>query len=195
VERKRLDSRCQGVHQDVAMEMRPFRGLDEKALMNMVAARHDLLLLVLDGVTDPHNLGACIRSAEAAGAAGLLIAKDKSAPVNATVRKVAAGSAERLPVFVVTNLARALEKCRAEGVWVTGLASEGVVSLWDLDLTGRTAIVLGSEGKGMRRLTREHCDHLACIPMAGEIESLNVSVAAGIALFESRRQRLYARID
>ncbi|MEJ2686897.1 MAG: 23S rRNA (guanosine(2251)-2'-O)-methyltransferase RlmB [Gammaproteobacteria bacterium] len=150
------------------------------------------LLLVLDGVQDPHNLGACLRSADAAGVHGVVIPKDRAAGLTAVVRKVASGAAETVPVFAVTNLARTLRNLKEAGVWVYGAAGEARQSIYDLDLRGPVALVLGSEGKGLRRLTREHCDGLARIPMAGQVESLNVSVATGVLLFEARRQRLLA---
>ena len=153
------------------------------------AAEGKALVLVLDGVQDPHNIGACLRSAAAAGATAVVIPKDKSAPVNATVRKTSAGAADRLPVFPVTNLARCLRDLQQLGVWIYGLAGEAEASLYDIDLRGNVALVLGGEGDGMRRLTREHCDGLVQIPMPGDIESLNVSVAAGVTLFEAVRQR------
>jgi 23S rRNA (guanosine2251-2'-O)-methyltransferase len=154
------------------------------------AAQGKALLLVLDGVQDPHNLGACLRSAAAAAATAVIIPKDKAAPVNATVRKTSAGAADRIPVISVTNLARTLRALKEAGVWVYGLEGEAGAAIHATDLRGNVALVLGGEGEGMRRLTREHCDALLRIPMPGEMESLNVSVAAGIALFEAVRQRL-----
>jgi 23S rRNA (guanosine2251-2'-O)-methyltransferase len=148
------------------------------------------LLLVLDGITDPHNLGACLRSAEAAGVQALVIPKDRVAGVDAVARKVAAGAAEFLPVATVTNLARTLDALKERQIWVVGLAGEAQQSLYEADLERALALVLGAEGTGMRRLTREKCDFLVRIPMMGQVESLNVSVAAGVALFEARRQRI-----
>lgn len=147
------------------------------------------LLLILDGVTDPHNLGACLRSADAAGVNGVIVPKDKSAPLNATVRKVACGAAELVPVFQVTNLARCMEKLKQQGVWITGTAGEADALVYEADFTGACALVMGAEGKGMRRLTREACDGLVKLPMQGGVSSLNVSVATGICLFEAVRQR------
>jgi 23S rRNA (guanosine2251-2'-O)-methyltransferase len=147
------------------------------------------LLLVLDGVTDPHNLGACLRTAEAAGVHAVIIPKDRSAGVDAVARKVAAGAAEFVPVAAVTNLARMLDLLKDKGVWVVGTDGEAPQTLYQADLARPLALVLGAEGSGMRRLTRERCDFLVRIPMAGQIESLNVSVAAGVSLFEARRQR------
>ena len=147
------------------------------------------LLLILDGVTDPHNLGACLRSADAAGVNGVIVPKDKSAPLNATVRKVACGAAELVPVFQVTNLARCMDKLKQQGVWITGTAGEADSLLYDADFTVPCALVMGAEGKGLRRLTREACDGLVKLPMQGGVSSLNVSVATGICLFEAVRQR------
>ena len=147
------------------------------------------LLLVLDGVTDPHNLGACLRVADAAGAHAVIAPKDRSASLNATAIKVASGAADTVPYVTVTNLARALREMQAAGVWVIGAAGEADKSLHDIDQTGPVAWVLGAEGTGLRRLTRETCDELARIPMYGSVGSLNVSVASGVCLFEACRQR------
>jgi len=147
------------------------------------------LLLVLDGVQDPHNLGACLRSADAAGVHAVIVPRDRAAGLTPVARKVASGAAETVPFIQVTNLARTLRELRQAGVWVYGFAGEADASLYALDLRGNVALVLGSEGDGLRRLTREHCDQLVRIPMPGQFESLNVSVAAGVALFEAVRQR------
>lgn len=147
------------------------------------------LLLVLDGVTDPHNLGACLRVADAMGVHAVIAPKDKSASINATVSKVACGAAEVMPYIMVTNLARTLRDLKDAGVWIVGTAADGSSDLYHFEQTGALAWVLGAEGHGMRRLTREHCDALVSIPMYGTVESLNVSVATGIVLAESRRQR------
>ncbi|HEY0332743.1 MAG TPA: 23S rRNA (guanosine(2251)-2'-O)-methyltransferase RlmB [Stenotrophomonas sp.] len=177
-------------HQGVAARYAAARTWSESELPGLIeAAEGRALLLVLDGVQDPHNLGACLRSAAAAGATAVVIPKDKSAPVNATVRKTSAGAADRLPVVAVTNLSRCLRELQKLGVWIYGLAGEAEASLYSLDLRGNVALVLGGEADGLRRLTREHCDGLVRIPMPGEIESLNVSVAAGVTLFEAARQR------
>jgi 23S rRNA (guanosine2251-2'-O)-methyltransferase len=149
----------------------------------------DPLLLVLDGVTDPHNLGACLRTADAAGAHAVVIPKDRAATVDGVVRKVAAGAAEFIPVASVTNLARTLGSLKERGIWVVGTDGEAGQPHYEADFRRPLALVLGAEGSGMRRLTRETCDFLVRIPMAGHMQSLNVSVAAGIALFEVRRQR------
>lgn len=151
---------------------------------------NDPLLLVLDGVTDPHNLGACLRSADAAGVHAVIVPKDNSVGITPVVRKVSSGAAETLPFIAVTNLARTLKSLQAKGLWITGAAvEESARELHLADLTGPRVLVMGSEGKGMRRLTREHCDELVYIPMAGEVSSLNVSVATGVCLFEAVRQR------
>ncbi len=147
------------------------------------------LFLVLDGVTDPHNLGACLRSAEAAGVTAVVVPKDRAVGITPTVRRASAGAADRVPLVAATNLARALKALKDSGVWLVGLVGDVDASLYSIDLKGPMAIVLGSEGEGMRRLTREACDFVARIPMRGGIESLNVSVATGIALFEALRQR------
>ncbi len=147
------------------------------------------LLLVLDGIQDPHNLGACLRSAAAAGVHGVIAPKDRAVGLTPVVRKVACGAAEQLPFIQVTNLARSLRRLQELGLWIAGADSEAPQSLYEADLSGPLALVMGAEGKGLRRLTRECCDLLVAIPMAGAMESLNVSVATGICLFEVRRQR------
>jgi len=152
-----------------------------------------LLILVLDGVTDPHNLGACLRSADAAGVDAVVVPKDKSADLNPISRKVACGAAEVVPFVRVTNLARTLRALKARGVWLFGTAGEAEKTLYDNDLTLSLALVMGAEGSGLRRLTREQCDHLVRLPMAGSVSSLNVSVATGVCLFEALRQRLAAQ--
>ena len=178
------------VHQGAVASVRPLKGWDEQELLAALArAAGEPLLLVLDGVTDPHNLGACLRTADAAGAHAVLIPKDRAAAVDGVVRKVAAGAAEFTPVATVTNLARTLDALKERGIWVVGTDGEVPQTLYAADLKRPLALVLGAEGVGMRRLTRERCDFLVRIPMAGHVESLNVSVAAGIALFEALRQR------
>lgn len=152
----------------------------------------DLLLLVLDGVTDPHNLGACLRSADAAGVHAVVLPKDKSVGVTPVVSKVACGAAETMPIITVTNLARTLRDIQQQGVWCIGAAGEAEQHLYELKVKGPTAWVLGAEGDGMRRLTRETCDELVQIPMVGSVESLNVSVATSICLFETLRQKRFA---
>ena len=186
-----LDARCPQVHQGIMAlseaTNREYHEQDLDALLD--GLDHPPLLLVLDGVTDPHNLGACLRSAEAAGADAVIVPKDKSVQLSPTVRKVACGAAEIVPFVSVTNLARTLQSLQQRGIWVFGAAGEAQQSLYDADLKGPIALVLGSEGKGLRRLTREHCDSLLAIPMAGEVSSLNVSVSTGVCLFEAVRQR------
>jgi len=152
-------------------------------------AERPVLILVLDGVTDPHNLGACLRSADAAGVDAVVVPKDRSADLNPAVRKVACGAAEVVPFVRVTNLSRTLDALKARGVWVFGAAGEAEGPIYDHDLTGPVALVMGAEGSGLRRLTRERCDFLVKLPMAGSVGSLNVSVATGICLFEVVRQR------
>jgi len=151
------------------------------------------LLLVLDGITDPHNLGACLRVADGAGAHAVLAPKDHAVGLNATVAKVASGAAETVPYLMVTNLARALNELKERDIRIVGTTEDAARTLYDIDLRGPVALVLGAEGRGLRQLTRTTCDELVRIPMAGAVESLNVSVAAGVCLFEARRQRLDGR--
>lgn len=148
------------------------------------------LLLVLDGIQDPHNLGACLRTANATGVDAVIIPKDRAVPVNATVRKTASGAAEHTPVITVTNLARTLEYLQQQGVWCFGLAEDAKTQIFETDLTVPLALVLGAEGKGLRQNTQRHCDQLIYLPMCGEVESLNVSVATAVCLYETIRQRL-----
>ena len=144
---------------------------------------------MLDGVTDPHNLGACLRSADGAGVHAVIVPKDNSVGLTPVVTKVACGAAETMPLVMVTNLTRTLEKLQQQGAWVVGTAGEADQTIFDLDLSGPTVLVMGAEGQGMRQLTRKQCDFLAKLPMVGEVSSLNVSVATGICLFEVVRQR------
>ncbi|QJQ94754.1 MULTISPECIES: 23S rRNA (guanosine(2251)-2'-O)-methyltransferase RlmB [Halomonadaceae] len=194
--REALDGLTQGAaHQGVVAFCPPLAFDSEESLWLQLGAwprPEPPLLLILDGVTDVHNFGACLRSADAAGVHGVIVPKDKAAPLNATVRKVACGAAESVPVYQVTNLARAMARLKALGVWITGTAGEAEASLFDADFSGAMALVMGAEGKGMRRLTREACDGLVKLPMAGQVSSLNVSVATGICLFEAVRQRQLA---
>jgi 23S rRNA (guanosine2251-2'-O)-methyltransferase len=178
-------------HQGVVARYDAPAPLPESALAELAAkAGHEALFLVLDGVTDPHNFGACLRSAEAAGATAVLVPKDRAVGVTPTVRRASAGAADRVPIVAATNLVRALKQMKDAGVWLVGLVGEKTAqSIYSVDLKGPIALVLGSEGEGMRRLTRETCDFLAQIPMRGDVESLNVSVATGIVLFETLRQR------
>jgi len=180
-------ARHQGIVARLAVQRRTH---DEADLPALLAAAGPALLLVLDRVQDPHNLGACLRGAAAAGAQAVIAPADRAASLNATVRKVACGAAEIVPFIAVINLARTLRELRQQGLWIVGAAGEADTSLYEVDFTLPTAIVLGAEEKGLRRLTRESCDRLARIPMAESgVESLNVSVAAGVFLFEARRQR------
>ncbi|MBP6382452.1 MAG: 23S rRNA (guanosine(2251)-2'-O)-methyltransferase RlmB [Pseudomonadales bacterium] len=189
--REELDRLAPGVHQGVVAEVRAAAALDESCLLDelLPGLAGPALLLVLDGVTDPHNLGACLRSADAFGAHALIVPRDNSAPLNATARKAASGAADAVPLVSVTNLARTLRALQEAGVWIVGAAGEAGQNITAVDLRGAVALVMGAEGGGMRRLTREHCDHLASIPMCGEVSSLNVSVATGVFLYEARRQR------
>ena len=189
-ERREMDAWVEGVHQGVVADVSPSQVWGE-AMLDELLDRTDgaPLLLVLDGVTDPHNLGACLRSADAAGALAVIVPKDKSATLTPTVRKVACGAAEVIPLVAVTNLARTLEKLKQRGLWVVGTAGEAEQSLYQQDMTGPTILIMGAEGSGMRRLTRDLCDYLVRLPMAGSVSSLNVSVATGVCLFEALRQR------
>lgn len=192
--RKTLDDKARGAnHQGIIARVKPAKQLNENDIDDILAQHESPLLLVLDGVTDPHNLGACLRNADAAGAAAIIVPKDRSAPMNATVSKVACGAAEVVPLIRVTNLARTMRTLQEKGVWFVGTAGEATHDIYQAKLTGPLAIVMGAEGDGMRRLTRETCDDLIKIPMAGSVSSLNVSVASGICLFEAVRQRLAAQ--
>lgn len=148
------------------------------------------LLLILDGITDPHNLGACLRVADGAGAHAVIAPKDRAVGLNATAAKVASGAADTVPYITVTNLARAMRELKERDIWLFGTSDDAGKSLYEADLSGPAALVMGSEGEGMRRLTRENCDVLISIPMHGAVESLNVSVASGVCLYEARRQRI-----
>ena len=178
-------------HQGVAARVQAVEGvrtLDE--LLDDLQEQGTVpLLLVLDGVTDPHNLGACLRVADGTGAHAVIAPKDHAAGINATVAKVASGAAETVPYFMVTNLARTLNELKERSIWVTGTSDDAERTLYDVDFKGPTALVLGAEGAGMRQLTRKTCDQLVRIPMMGAVESLNVSVASGVCLYEARRQR------
>jgi len=177
-------------HQGVVARYRPGQPLGESDLEEILnKARAATLILVLDRVNDPHNLGACLRTSEAAGVHAVVTPKDQAARITPAVRKIACGAAERIPCVAVINLARTLSRLQQFGVWVYGLDDSAKTCFYGLDLTGPIALVLGAEGKGVRRLTRERCDELAHLPMMGKVESLNVSVAAGICLYETVRQR------
>lgn len=191
VHRKTLDEKVAGVHQGVVAAVSESREWGEDDLMAMLAAAGEPpFLLVLDGVTDPHNLGACMRTADAVGVQAVIVPKDKSATLTPVARKVACGAAETVPFVRVTNLARCLRALQEQGVWLVGTAGEAGSTLYQANFTGPVALVMGAEGKGMRRLTREHCDALINIPMLGHVDSLNVSVATGVCLYEALRQRL-----
>lgn len=151
------------------------------------------LLLLLDGVTDPHNLGACLRVADGAGAHAVIAPKDRAVGLNATAAKVASGAADTMPYITVTNLSRAMRELQEHDIWLTGTTEDAEQTLYDLDYAGGTAFVVGSEGEGLRRLTRENCDRLVSLPMQGSVESLNVSVASGVCLYEARRQRMIVK--
>ncbi len=188
--RKALDDKADGAsHQGLIARVKQGRQYNENDLDAILEGKETPLLLVLDGVTDPHNLGACLRNADAAGACAIIVPKDRSAPLSATVRKVAVGAAEIVPLVRVTNLARTMRALQERGVWFVGTAGEATHDIYQSKMTGPLAIVMGAEGDGMRRLTRETCDELISIPMAGSVSSLNVSVASGICLFEAVRQR------
>ena len=187
-----LDTKVAERHQGVVAVIEPASSeaiLNERDLVSHVTGVERPLVLVLDGVTDPHNLGACLRSADAAGVHVVVVPKDNSAELNATARKVASGAAETIPLVRVTNLARTLKALKDAGLWVVGTTGEADTVLYDQDLTLPVVIVMGAEGPGMRRLTTEACDFLVKLPMTGDVSSLNVSVATGVCLFEAVRQR------
>ena len=191
VHRRELDERVGGVHQGVVAAVTESREWTEDDLLTQLAASDKPpFLLVLDGVTDPHNLGACLRTCDAVGIQAVIVPKDKSASLTAVARKVACGAAETVPFVRVTNLARFLRTLKDQGVWLIGTAGEAEATVYQADFKGPVALVMGAEGTGMRRLTREHCDQLINIPMLGHVDSLNVSVAAGVCLYEALRQRL-----
>jgi 23S rRNA (guanosine2251-2'-O)-methyltransferase len=177
-------------HQGIVAHASALPEYNESHLLALLAAsKTPALILILDGVTDPHNLGACLRSADATGVDFVIIPKDKSAHITPVVSKVACGAAESVPLVRVTNLARAMNTLKEHGVWIYGAAGETTVSLYQTDCTGAMAVAMGAEGEGLRRLTREHCDALFALPMLGTVESLNVSVATGVSLYEVVRQR------
>ena len=202
--RRAMDEMVKGRHQGVVAEVYAALEHGENAqpnlwqeadLLRAVDAKEGpMLLLGLDGVTDPHNLGACLRSADAAGVDAVIVPRDKSADLSPVSRKVACGAAEVVPFVRVTNLSRTLQALKARGVWLFGAAGEAEKSIYDNDLTESMALVMGAEGSGLRRLTREQCDYLVRLPMAGSVSSLNVSVATGVCLFEALRQRLAAQL-
>lgn len=185
-----LDKRVEGNHQGVLLDAKAIEPMQEKQLLKLIEQAEEApLLLILDTVTDPHNLGACLRTADAAGVTAVIIPKDKAVGLTPVVRRVACGAAEVVPLVAVTNLARTMKSLQQAGVWLVGTAGEATTELHQQSLTGPLGIVMGAEGTGMRRLTREACDFLVKIPMAGTVSSLNVSVAAGVCLFEAVRQR------
>ncbi|MDX8398507.1 MAG: 23S rRNA (guanosine(2251)-2'-O)-methyltransferase RlmB [Mariprofundaceae bacterium] len=190
VPREALERLCEGVpHQGVIARVQPKDLIDFKEWLKEVESKDSGLVLLLDQVTDPHNLGACIRTAEAAGCLGVVIPKDHAASLDSpVVAKSACGALSRVPVIRVTNLTRSIESLQGAGFWVSGLAGEAEQSVYQANLSGKTAVVMGAEGDGMRRLVRESCDQLLSIPMPGKLESLNVSVATGVVLFEVVRQ-------
>jgi 23S rRNA (guanosine2251-2'-O)-methyltransferase len=178
------------VHQGIAALCHKTKAFSETDLALLLETQAKPFLLILDGVTDPQNLGACLRSADAAGVHAVIVPKDKSASITPTVSKVACGAAETIPFIQVTNLARTMRYLKEQGVWLYGAAGEASQSVYATNLSGPLGLVLGAEGEGLRRLTREHCDILLNIPMQGSVSSLNVSVATGIFLFEAVRQRM-----
>jgi len=182
LQKKSLEQKHQGVVARIRADKQSRPELKD------ILARPELLLLVLDGVQDPHNLGACLRSADASGVDAVIVSKNRSPGLTPVVRNVASGAAETTPFIQVSNLARALQQLKDNNVWIVGTAGEAATSLYDSTASNRLAIVMGSEGEGLRRLTREACDELIYIPMQGQVESLNVSVATGVCLFEYRRK-------
>ena len=191
VEREQLDEMApDACHQGGIAKCRLLDNLDENHLFKLIDNLDEpAFLLILDCVQDPHNLGACMRSAEAAGAHAVIAPKDRASALSSTALKVSSGAAERLPFIQVTNLARVLRDLQQNGVWIVGTSGDCETMLFEADLKGPLAIVLGAEGKGIRRLTRENCDQIMFIPMQGDAESLNVSAAAAVCLFEASRQR------
>ena len=192
--RQTLDERVEGRHQGVVAVLHSTaadsnEGMSEANLLSLVTQAAVPLILILDGVTDPHNLGACLRSAEGAGVKAVIVPKDNSVGLTPVVSKVASGAAESIPLIVVTNLARTLKDLQAKGVWSVGTTGDAEQTIYEIDLKGPLVIVMGSEGTGMRQLVASQCDFLAKLPMAGKVSSLNVSVAAGVCLFEAVRQR------
>ncbi len=190
--RAELDQISKGErHQDVIAIFSPANLFGERDIPGLLEkAGTPPLVLVLDGVQDPHNLGACLRTADAAGVDFVVMARDKSAPLSATARRAASGAAEVLPIVIATNLARVLRQLKQSGIWLAGTSDAAGQGLFETDLSGPIALVMGGEGPGMRRLTQEHCDYLVRIPMRGSVESLNVSVATAVCLFEVVRQNL-----
>ncbi len=192
VKRKTLDSITDGAnHQGIVIRIRASKQAGENELLDLISGAEKPFILVLDDVTDPHNLGACLRSADGAGVTAVVVSRDHAAGLNGTVRKVACGAAENVPFFTVTNLSRTLKALKELGVWIIGTAGEAEKIVYEADLSGPVALVMGAEDRGMRRLTRENCDDLVKLPMNGSVSSLNVSVATGIVLYEAVRQRMF----
>lgn len=191
VDRQELDQLAQSDgHQGVVIFVKGAAAKGEKELASWLDNQsEELLLLILDGVQDPHNLGACLRSAEASGCDAVIAPRNRAVGLTPVVHKVSCGASQRVPFFQVTNLSRTLQQLKDRNIWLVGAAGEAEQTLYQVDMKGSLAIVMGAEGEGLRRLTREECDFLAKIPMAGKVESLNVSVATGIFLFEALRQR------
>jgi 23S rRNA (guanosine2251-2'-O)-methyltransferase len=191
VDRETVDKIAPEVqHQGCAAKCRPLAVLDDQGVLNLLdSLSTPPFLLILDGVQDPHNLGACLRTAEAAGVDVVVAPKDRASGLTATAIKISSGSAERVPFAQITNLSRFMKALQDRGIWLVGTSGESATNLYEVDLSGPVAVVLGAEGKGIRRLTRENCDQVMYIPMSGDVESLNVSVAAGVCLFEAYRQR------
>ena len=192
VDKDELEHRAEGVrHQGVVAYCRERPSHSEasiEALLNELD--HPPLILVLDGVQDPHNLGACLRTVDGSGADAVIVPADRACGITPVVSKVAAGAANSVPLFTVNNLSRTLDDLKALGIWIIGTAEDAGQDVWQMDFSGPCAVVLGGEGSGMRPLTRKHCDLVTRIPMAGVVESLNVSVATGVVLYEVMRQRL-----
>jgi 23S rRNA (guanosine2251-2'-O)-methyltransferase len=182
-------------HQGVVAEITPLAPWTEDDLLQALQTAKNPLLLALDGVQDPHNLGACLRTADACGALAVVVPKDRAAQMTATVRKVAVGAAETTPVVAVTNLVRTLKLLQEASLWVVGADAEGAKPAHEVDLKGGIVLVLGAEGAGLRQLTRQTCDWMVRLPQLGTVESLNVSVAAGMLLYEAVRQRTVAGLD
>ena len=191
---KKLDSRVSGSHQGVIALCRPGVALDESLLLKLFEQYgSQIFFLILDGVTDPHNLGACLRSADGAGVHAVIIPKDNAVCLTPVVQKVACGAAESVPLVPVTNLTRTIKKLKSLGIWVVGTTGNAGQTIYETNLSGPITLVMGAEGVGMRDLTTKQCDFLANIPMKGQVESLNVSVATGICLYEIRRQRSFGK--
>ena len=195
VPRKELDEYCKGNHQGIIVRYQPSKSLNENDLTSLLEGLDEpAFVLILDNIQDPHNLGACLRTANAAGVHVVIAPKNKSVGITSTVRKVACGAAELTPFVQVTNLARTIEWLQARGIWITGTDASADKSIFEGDFDGAVGIIIGSEGDGLRRLSREACDFLVNIPMVGEVESLNASVATAVCLYEVRRQRLLSSV-